>query len=758
MVALDDAEPPNEPLNEESRVCDSYVRRFGKIEEWNALHEAECWRPKESPNESNMQRRHFNGIYVKTAGIRAPLVPDADMVELADTVRGGLQWLKVAWPWVTLRLRINMWKSIRYRIRKYRATAMEGRNGALNALLRFWEEAEDKKRRRLRRAMQDQGPQQLARMSQYVVAYTSALVAPAIKESVVWQLYWTLRGQHAHELRVWRKRFRKTLKERNLAARAHAAALVDPAARARANAHFFIVCLQEPHFRFRPRGNIHLSDLEHLANTTVRPDADVAMSSFAMAFRTSVLCTSRSWMGKACADLQRPLVPPMKWQPEHVLQPSADGAVDAAIVECEAQADVEGEAETAKGTLRCASLRLLPGPPPTPPHLLPDAHGLAAPPRARSPRVASTACTWESLPAHNEFQRQSTTSSASSGTSACDILEHSGEDVACPSPRPWSPHGFPTRQSLTSPPGGRTHSPGLPSRRPSESHRIDGALDSGPPARPHNPPLRNVSSELHESDPPVNLRGTCCVHRDSGVGSSPATVAPECQDLGPPRVLSVEPARHPLSSLYPAAVGRTPKPRCQSPALPRHQSPCSPRFTSPLLPNKAPRTRGLGTAPHSPLRVGGRTLAPLALSTAWSPPPAERAAGSPRRVPLPPEGDQRCSTGPGSRRNPGHNPNLRGLSPPGPPMSPRPAPVYYAGGAGGDTPSFDGGTRSEGGHTENPGAELLGGFSVSSVLDAEEAEEMVPPDTRALGPMHEPHAPPLRTGNPARSPRAPSQS
>ena len=71
-----------------------------------------------------MQRRHFNGIYVKTAGIRAPLVPDADMVELADTVRGGLQWLKVAWPWVTLKLRINMWKSIRYRIRKKRKRRM----------------------------------------------------------------------------------------------------------------------------------------------------------------------------------------------------------------------------------------------------------------------------------------------------------------------------------------------------------------------------------------------------------------------------------------------------------------------------------------------------------------------------------------------------------------------------------------------------------------------------------------------------------
>ena len=271
-----------------------------------------------------MQRRHFNGLWVPVVGLKAPVDSKLDIVMVVDTVKGMLQWLRQNWIWVLLRLRLNMLINLRARFVNWRVRASQERARALKAMLWYWQTMEDKKCHHLRQAMQRSGVQHADKTHTLATSYTACRVAPAIKESVVWQLYWTLKGQHSHHLRLWRKQVARARRERDVAAQLHPLTLgtADFQKRAVANAKLFILLLQQPQFHFTPGGSVRLADLEHVASTGVRPDTGTFLSTFALAFKGTGLCTAPQWLEQAGLSRKRPLVPPMRWRAEAAPAPA----------------------------------------------------------------------------------------------------------------------------------------------------------------------------------------------------------------------------------------------------------------------------------------------------------------------------------------------------------------------------------------------------------------------------------------------------
>ena len=111
---------------------DSYIDRFGTIDEWKALYENDDWSPRElTPTE--MQRHHFNAMFATLHRIRSHLPHGENMVVLADTVRRALQWFASLWTKAYRRVKV-----IRYakrRLEQFYRESKARRTVQLDAML-----------------------------------------------------------------------------------------------------------------------------------------------------------------------------------------------------------------------------------------------------------------------------------------------------------------------------------------------------------------------------------------------------------------------------------------------------------------------------------------------------------------------------------------------------------------------------------------------------------------------------------------------
>ena len=113
-------------------VSDSYVDRFGSIDEWKALYEADDWTPRElTPAE--LQRQHFNHMFVDVHKIRHRFPVKGDMVVFADSVLSSLRWLVSLWT--RLHRRVKTIHSAKRRLLELCKSRQALRNRLLDALL-----------------------------------------------------------------------------------------------------------------------------------------------------------------------------------------------------------------------------------------------------------------------------------------------------------------------------------------------------------------------------------------------------------------------------------------------------------------------------------------------------------------------------------------------------------------------------------------------------------------------------------------------
>ena len=114
------------------RSGDSYVDRFGAIDEWNGLYAEDDWRPGETtPGE--LQRHHFNGLFLDVHRVRHRLSHGENLVELADTVRRSLKWYGSLWTRMYKYIRVIA--SAKQRLLRFCKASKARRTGLLDGML-----------------------------------------------------------------------------------------------------------------------------------------------------------------------------------------------------------------------------------------------------------------------------------------------------------------------------------------------------------------------------------------------------------------------------------------------------------------------------------------------------------------------------------------------------------------------------------------------------------------------------------------------
>eukprot|EP00667_Euglena_gracilis_P017876 EG_transcript_18885 len=238
-------------------------------------------------------------------------------------------------PWLRLQLHLKVRNTLRKRARRalqHRAQRAE----TLDSWFKFWCAAEAKIQQSFRQQLQSPVTLQEVRRGQRgTIARATTPVADALKVQVIWELYWLLRAQHAHRLKLHRRRLSALLAHREVlgqqrSPRATACATVDfwqgEATSLRAvNAAFFIHSLQEPKFHYAVGRDIKVTELLRLANANLEA-ADWVMDSprgphgcpTLLAFLNSPLLTEPQWLKGRC-KLTSVVIPPRTWDP---LKPS----------------------------------------------------------------------------------------------------------------------------------------------------------------------------------------------------------------------------------------------------------------------------------------------------------------------------------------------------------------------------------------------------------------------------------------------------
>eukprot|EP00667_Euglena_gracilis_P011046 EG_transcript_11254 len=228
--------------------------------EWCALHCDFQWTTKTESAES-LERAHFHAIF----GQRFPMRHAGDPASLpigaaTSTAKAALQ------RGVEVRLWCLMLKHARILVRTRNhliALCQENRRRRatlLEAWKQYWTDCEDRRQQRLRHKLHAEPPQYARHPSRHALPRAMAVTPEAMKEKVLWELYWILKAQYGHETaEYWNRLFDvrheyQQLREKGIGT-------------ARKLAEFFIVATQAPSFHFEMGADVVFKDLINFAGS-----------------------------------------------------------------------------------------------------------------------------------------------------------------------------------------------------------------------------------------------------------------------------------------------------------------------------------------------------------------------------------------------------------------------------------------------------------------------------------------------------------
>eukprot|EP00667_Euglena_gracilis_P016567 EG_transcript_17336 len=287
---------------------------------------------KESTLSEGVQRSHFSAFFaVKYAGC-CPLPPDASMFAMMRVLADGLRKMSSSIAWFRLQLHIKARRTLRRRAHCLVQTRTK-RTETLDSWLNFWCAAEARIQQAFRQQLQSPVTLQEVRRGQCGhIARAVTPVADSLKVQVVWEVYWILRAQYTHRLKLHCQRLlalfaqRKEIRHRRAMGLYHSNGdfWQGEARSLRAiNAAIFLSILQEPKFHYAVGRDIRATELLRLANANLEEGSWVELADSPLgpqgcptmlAFLRSSLLVEPHWL-KVRSKQTSAIVPPRTWSP-----------------------------------------------------------------------------------------------------------------------------------------------------------------------------------------------------------------------------------------------------------------------------------------------------------------------------------------------------------------------------------------------------------------------------------------------------------
>eukprot|EP00667_Euglena_gracilis_P006782 EG_transcript_6844 len=322
----------------------SYVARFGQDAGWNGLHETRDWQPA-SPHDINnseaVQRAHFTAFFALANDLRFGLCPKSKVLDVVARVQYVLCKMRSSRTWLVLRRALKAHVTFKRCTREFRYQVTAGRQLLLADWIGYWRDAELKAQNDLRRQLQS--PKLLQLMSprkarQFALAHALTFTPEAVKERILWDLYWLLRVQYGRRLTAhlarWIRLTRRRARLRGYPPPMDTADFFrgEPRTLRAVNAALFVSALQEPKFDLQVGRGIHFKDLLQFAGLQhSRPDPPALppalkdASPTAVAFLASPLCREPKWLLARFAALHPP-IPPFNWSSNLTIRRLRNGA------------------------------------------------------------------------------------------------------------------------------------------------------------------------------------------------------------------------------------------------------------------------------------------------------------------------------------------------------------------------------------------------------------------------------------------------
>eukprot|EP00667_Euglena_gracilis_P009871 EG_transcript_10046 len=245
----------------------------------------------------------------------------------------GLHKMVSSAPWFRLQLHLKARFTLRKRTRcllRLRTKRVE----TLDSWLAHWCAAEAKIQQGFRQHLQRSPPLQEVLRGRGTIARCVTPVADALKVQVVWELYWILRAQYTHRLKLHWRRALALLAQRQATLQHRCAGRVAPATAdfwqgeavsLRAiNAAIFVSLLQEPKFQYTAGRDIKATELLRLANANLEAGSWAGVTESPLgpqgcptlrAFLRSPLLAEPQWLRFLSKQTVSTVIPPRTWQP-----------------------------------------------------------------------------------------------------------------------------------------------------------------------------------------------------------------------------------------------------------------------------------------------------------------------------------------------------------------------------------------------------------------------------------------------------------
>eukprot|EP00667_Euglena_gracilis_P007167 EG_transcript_7229 len=281
----------------------------------------------------DVQRSHFGAFFMAHHAIRRPLLPKASLTCTMQVLVDGLRKMGDRAPWLRLQLHLRVRRTLRKRARR-QALAGAHRTETLASWLAYWEAEEGRLQQGFRQRLQSTvALQDVLREYRGALARATTPVADPLKVQVVWELYWVLRAQYTHSMKLHWQRLQGLLTYRRDLLQRRALGLLsydgvdfwheEPRSLPAVTAAIFVLSLQEPKFQYAAGQNIRATELLRLANANL---ADGSWAGAAdsprgpqgcptlLAFLNSPLLTEPQWL-KWRSRQAAPVVPRCTWAP-----------------------------------------------------------------------------------------------------------------------------------------------------------------------------------------------------------------------------------------------------------------------------------------------------------------------------------------------------------------------------------------------------------------------------------------------------------
>eukprot|EP00667_Euglena_gracilis_P006168 EG_transcript_6223 len=281
----------------------------------------------------DVQRSHFSAFFMPHHAISHPLPPKTSLTQTMRILTDGLNKVAQNSPWLRLQLHLKVRRTLRKRA-QFLAAAAAQRAETLDSWLAYWEAEEGRIQQGFRQHLQSPAAlQEMLRGPRGTVARCTTAVASALKVQVVWELYWILRAQHNHRLKLHEQRVQALIARRRdiLQGRLQSGSnhsgvdfwQGEPQTLPAVTAALFVLSLQKPKFQYVAGQAIKATELLRLANAHLTDGAwgspadsplGPQSSPTLLAFLRSPLLTEPEWL-KARTWQAQPLLPVLSWVP-----------------------------------------------------------------------------------------------------------------------------------------------------------------------------------------------------------------------------------------------------------------------------------------------------------------------------------------------------------------------------------------------------------------------------------------------------------